>query len=278
MDSFRERWPETYGCLLVKKQSVEQKFIITLYICAKIRYADVDKWKGFHIMTLTTEQLAKYIDHTNLKADATEADIKQTCDEAKKFNTASVCVNSYWIPFVTEQLKGTDVNPIAVVGFPLGAMATESEIFEATTAIDQGAEEIDMVLNVGELKGGNDEKVLADIQGLADAVHAKGKILKVILENALLTKDEIVRACQLSEKAGADFVKTSTGFSTSGAKVEDVKLMRETVGDRLGVKASGGIHSREEALAMIDAGASRMGVSATVAILTGDDSHAKAGY
>ncbi|HIW71120.1 MAG TPA: deoxyribose-phosphate aldolase [Candidatus Levilactobacillus faecigallinarum] len=229
-------------------------------------------------MTLTTEQLAKYIDHTNLKADATEASIKETCDEAKQFNTASVCVNSYWIPFVTEQLKDSDVNPIAVVGFPLGAMATESEIFEAVTAIDQGAEEIDMVINVGELKAGNDDKVLADIAGLADAVHAKGKILKVILETALLNNEEIVRACQLSEKANADFVKTSTGFSTAGAKLDDVKLMRETVGDRLGVKASGGIHTKDEALAMIDAGASRLGVSATVAILTGKAAAKSAGY
>ncbi|AKP65401.1 deoxyribose-phosphate aldolase [Levilactobacillus koreensis JCM 16448] len=229
-------------------------------------------------MTLTTEQLAKYMDHTNLKADATEASIKQTCDEAAKFNTASVCVNSYWIPFVAEQLKSTTVNPIAVVGFPLGAMATASEVFEAEKAIDDGAEEIDMVINVGELKSGNNDVVEADIKALATAVHAKGKLLKVILETCLLTKDEIVRGCQLSEKAGADFVKTSTGFSTAGAKLEDVKLMRETVGDRLGVKASGGIHSREEALAMIDAGASRLGVSATVAILTGDAASAKAGY
>lgn len=234
--------------------------------------------RGFKLMTLTTEQLAKYIDHTNLKADATEASIRQTCEEAKQFNTASVCVNSYWIPFVAEQLKDSTVNPIAVVGFPLGAMATESEIFEATTAIDQGAEEIDMVLNVGEMKSGNFEVVEEDIKGLANAVHAKGKLLKVILETCLLTKDEIVKACQLSEKAGADFVKTSTGFSTAGAKLDDVKLMRETVGDRLGVKASGGIHSKEEALAMIDAGASRLGVSATVAILTGKPAAKKAGY
>jgi len=154
--------------------------------------------RGFIIMTLTTAQLAKYMDHTNLKADATEASIKETCDEAKQFDTASVCVNSYWIPFVAEQLKDSDVNPIAVVGFPLGAMSTESEIFEAVTAINEGAEEIDMVINVGELKSGNDDKVLKDIEELADAVHTKGKILKVILETCLLTKDEIVRACQLS--------------------------------------------------------------------------------
>lgn len=218
------------------------------------------------------------MDHTNLKADATEASIKQTCDEAKQFNTASVCVNSYWIPFVTEQLKDSDVNPIAVVGFPLGAMATASEVFEAQTAIDQGAEEIDMVINVGELKAGNESVVKNDIQALADAVHAKGKLLKVILETCLLTDDEIVLGCQLSEQAGADFVKTSTGFSTAGAKIADVKLMRQTVGDRLGVKASGGIHSKAEALAMIDAGASRLGVSATVAILTDQTADQTASY
>lgn len=229
-------------------------------------------------MTLTTQALAKYMDHTNLKADATEASIKQTCDEAKQFNTASVCVNSYWIPFVTEQLKDSDVNPIAVVGFPLGAMATASEVFEAQTAIDQGAEEIDMVINVGELKAGNESVVKGDIQALAEAVHAKGKLLKVILETCLLTDNEIVLGCQLSEQAGADFVKTSTGFSTAGAKVADVKLMRQTVGDRLGVKASGGIHSKAEALAMIDAGASRLGVSATVAILTDQTVDQNAGY
>lgn len=229
-------------------------------------------------MTLTTQALAKYMDHTNLKADATEASIKQTCDEAKQFNTASVCVNSYWIPFVTEQLKDSDVNPIAVVGFPLGAMATASEVFEAQTAIDQGAEEIDMVINIGELKAGNESVVKSDIQALADAVHAKGKLLKVILETCLLTDDEILLGCQLSEQAGADFVKTSTGFSTAGAKIADVKLMRQTVGDRLGVKASGGIHSKAEALAMIDAGASRLGVSATVAILTDQTADQNAGY
>ncbi|KRL94231.1 deoxyribose-phosphate aldolase [Levilactobacillus hammesii] len=229
-------------------------------------------------MTLTTAQLAKYMDHTNLKADATEASIKQTCDEAKQFDTASVCVNSYWIPFVAEQLKDSDVNPIAVVGFPLGAMATDSEVFEANKAIDDGAEEIDMVINVGELKSGNNDKVGKDILALAEAVHTKGKLLKVILETCLLNNEEIIRACKLSEQAGADFVKTSTGFSTAGAKIDDVKLMRETVGDRLGVKASGGIHSKDEALAMIDAGASRLGVSATVAILTGEATGTKSGY
>jgi deoxyribose-phosphate aldolase len=222
------------------------------------------------IMTknLTTAQLAKYLDHTNLKPDATAESIKQTCQEAIEYNTASVCVNSHWIPLVAEELKNSSVNPITVVGFPLGATNTETKVYEAITAIDQGAEEVDMVLNVGELLGGNDDFVTADIQKVAEAVHAKGKLLKVILETSYLTNDQIVSGCQDAEKAGADYVKTSTGFSSAGAKLDDVALMRKTVGDRLGVKASGGIHSREEALAMIDAGASRLGVSATVKILS----------
>lgn len=228
-------------------------------------------------MKLTIEQLAKYIDHTNLKAEATKADIQKTCEEAAKYNTASVCVNSYWIPFVAEQLKGTTVNPIAVVGFPLGAMSTNAKVYEANDAIDAGAEEIDMVINIGELRGGNTEVVLADIKALSKAVHAKNKLLKVIIETVLLNKDEIKLASKLTVEGEADFVKTSTGFSTSGAKLEDVKIMRETVGPDFGVKASGGVHSYEEAIEMIEAGATRLGVSATVAILTGSKDTSK-GY
>ncbi|WP_249778454.1 deoxyribose-phosphate aldolase [Lentilactobacillus dabitei] len=226
--------------------------------------------RGYITVTtdLTTAQLAKYLDHTNLKPDATEESIRETCQEAVKYNTASVCVNSHWIPLVAEELKDSTVNPITVVGFPLGATNTETKVYEAITAIDQGAEEIDMVLNVGELIGGNDKFVTEDIQKVAEAVHTKGKLLKVILETSYLNNDQIVIGCQDSETASADYVKTSTGFSSAGAKLDDVALMRKTVGDRLGVKASGGIHSREEALAMIDAGASRLGVSATVKILS----------
>ncbi len=220
------------------------------------------------IMTLTNEELAKYLDHTNLKPDATREDIIKTCEEAAKYNTASVCVNSHWIPLVAEQLQNTDVNPITVVGFPLGETNTETKVFEAQTAIDDGAEEVDMVLNIGELIGGNTKFVTEDIKAVADAVHEKGKLLKVILETSYLNNDQIVAGSKASETAGADYVKTSTGFSSAGAKLDDVKLMRQTVGDRLGVKASGGIHSKEEALAMIDAGASRLGVSATVKILS----------
>lgn len=217
---------------------------------------------------LSNAQLAKYLDHTNLKPDATEASIRQTCEEAIKYNTASVCINSHWIPLAAELLKDTTVNPITVVGFPLGATNTETKVYEAITAIDDGAEEIDMVLNVGELIGGNLDYVTADIQAVAEAVHAKNKMLKVIFETSLLNDDQIINACHASEKAGADYVKTSTGFSSEGATLHNVELMRKTVGSKLGVKASGGIHSRDEALAMIDAGASRLGVSATVKILS----------
>ncbi|AEB73926.1 deoxyribose-phosphate aldolase [Lentilactobacillus buchneri] len=217
---------------------------------------------------ITTAQLAKYLDHTNLKPEATEASIRQTCEEAIKYNTASVCINSHWIPLAAELLKDTTVNPITVVGFPLGATNTETKVYEAITAIDDGAEEIDMVLNVGELIGGNLDYVTADIQAVAEAVHAKHKMLKVIFETSLLNDEQIVNACHASEAAGADYVKTSTGFSSEGATLHNVALMRKTVGNKLGVKASGGIHSREEALAMIEAGASRLGVSATVKILS----------
>ncbi|PAK60444.1 deoxyribose-phosphate aldolase [Lentilactobacillus kefiri] len=217
---------------------------------------------------LTTAQLAKYLDHTNLKPDATEASIRQTCEEAIKYNTASVCINSHWIPLAAELLKDTTVKPITVVGFPLGATNTETKVYEAITAIDDGAEEIDMVLNVGELIGDNLDYVTADIQAVAEAVHAKNKMLKVIFETSFLNDDQIVKACHASENAGADYVKTSTGFSSEGATLHNVELMRKTVGSKLGVKASGGIHSREEALAMIGAGASRLGVSATTKILS----------
>ncbi|MGF7437302.1 deoxyribose-phosphate aldolase [Lentilactobacillus senioris] len=218
-------------------------------------------------MKLTTAELAKYLDHTNLKPNATEEEIIQTCREALEYNTASVCVNSYWMPLVTKELEGSTVNPITVVGFPLGATNTATKVYEANTSIDEGAEEVDMVINIGELLAGHDENVTADIKAVAEAVHAKGKLLKVILETSYLNEDQVVRACKASEAAGADYVKTSTGFSSEGATLANVSLMRATVGDRLGVKASGGIHSRKEAIDMIEAGASRLGVSATVKIL-----------
>ncbi|KFI46793.1 deoxyribose-phosphate aldolase [Bifidobacterium bohemicum] len=213
--------------------------------------------------------LSKYIDHTYLKADATKDDIIRICNEAKQYNTASVCVNAYWAALVSGQLAGTDIKTCCVVGFPLGATSTASKAFEARQAIKDGAEEIDMVINIGELLAGEDGNVEADIKAVADTVHASDKLLKVIIETSFLDHDQKVRACELSEKAGADFVKTSTGFSSAGAKADDVALMRQTVGDRLGVKASGGIHSYDEAMEMIDAGADRLGVSATIEILEG---------
>jgi deoxyribose-phosphate aldolase len=207
------------------------------------------------------------MDHTMLKPEATAEMIDKTVAEARKYNTASVCINPYWVKRVHEGLAGTDINTCTVIGFPLGATSTASKVFETKQAIEDGADEIDMVINIGELKGGHDQAVEDDIRAVAEATHEKGKLLKVIIENCLLTDDEKKRACELTVKGGADFVKTSTGFSTSGAKVEDVKLMRETVGPDFKIKAAGGIHSLAEAYGMIEAGANRLGVSASVQIL-----------
>ncbi|GAA3619312.1 deoxyribose-phosphate aldolase [Secundilactobacillus similis] len=215
-------------------------------------------------------KLAKYIDHTILNADATQADVDKVIEEAIKYDFASVCINPYWVSRTAAALKDSTVNTCTVIGFPLGATSTASKVFEAQQAIKDGADELDMVINIGELKAKHNDAVEADIKALADAIHAEGKLLKVIIETSLLTDEEKVRACELSEKAGADFVKTSTGFSTAGAKVPDVALMRKTVGDRLGVKASGGVHSKAEAEAMIEAGATRIGASASVKIVTED--------
>ena len=205
-------------------------------------------------------ELNKYIDHTLLKADATSADIKKICDEAVKYDFKSVCVNSCYTSLVKKPLENSSVLVCTVVGFPLGAMSIKSKDFEAKTAVEDGADEIDMVINIGKLKEQDYDYVEKDIQAVRDAT--KGKVLKVIIETCLLT-DEI------SVKCGADFVKTSTGFSTGGAKVEDVKLMKDTVGDKAMVKASGGIHSREEALSMIENGADRIGASSGIKIVEG---------
>ena len=199
---------------------------------------------------------SKYFDHTILKAEATEAQVAKICDEALANDFASVCVNQYYTRFVAEKLKGSDVKVCTVVGFPLGMSDTGVKAFETKAAIEDGAQEIDMVINVGALKDKKYDYVKNDIH-----------VLKVIIETCLLTDEEKVKACELAKEAGADFVKTSTGFSTGGAKAEDVALMRKTVGDDMGVKASGGIHTAEEAQAMIDAGASRLGTSATLAII-----------
>ena len=216
--------------------------------------------------------IASYIDHTMLAPQATVSQIRKLCEEAVKYHFASVCVNSCHVALCAELLKGTGVNVCTVVGFPLGAMSTKAKAFEAECAVADGAVEIDMVINVGALKDENWTFVEDDIRAVKKACG--GKLLKVILETCLLTDDEIVRACQLSEAAGADYVKTSTGFSKGGATAEAVSRMRKTVGDRLGVKASGGIRDRESALKMIEAGASRLGCSAGVKIMEGEVSDA----
>lgn len=218
-------------------------------------------------MNLTQSQLAKYMDHTLLKADATLDGIDRVVAEAKQFGCASVCVNPFWVPYVARLLDGSGVATCTVVGFPLGASSTASKVFETTDAIANGADEIDMVINIGELKAGHAELVREDIRAVAEATHAGGKLLKVIIECCLLTDDEKRLACLLCAEAGADFVKTSTGFSTDGATVADVTLMRECVGPDFGVKAAGGIRTLADAYAMIEAGASRLGVSAAASIL-----------
>ena len=207
----------------------------------------------------------KYIDHTLLKADATRKDIEKLCAEAKQYDFASVCVNTYWVPLCASELKDSDVSVCCVVGFPLGAMSTQAKAFETRQAVKDGADEIDMVINIGELKNGNDEAVLHDIEAVVQA--AEGAVVKVILENCLLEKEEIVRACKLCMEAKADFVKTSTGFSTGGAVLEDVRLMKETVAGKFKVKAAGGIRSKADMDAMIEAGADRIGTSAGISLL-----------
>ncbi|MBR0367582.1 MAG: deoxyribose-phosphate aldolase [Clostridia bacterium] len=212
------------------------------------------------------KQLAKYIDHTILKPDATAAQVKKLCDEAKQYGFASVCVNPSRIALAATELAGTDVTPCCVVGFPLGAIPSESKAAEAAVAVKNGAREIDMVIDIGRAKDGDWDYVQADIEAVKAACGSAK--LKVIIETCLLTDDEKVKACLAAKRANADFVKTSTGFSKAGAVASDVKLMRETVGPDMGVKASGGIHNRAEAEAMIAAGASRIGASSGIAIVT----------
>ncbi|MGG2092551.1 deoxyribose-phosphate aldolase [Bacillus sp. S13(2024)] len=221
--------------------------------------------------------IAKLIDHTVLKPDTTKADVMKVLEEAKKYNFASVCINPTWVKLAAEELAGYDVDVCTVIGFPLGANTTETKVFETNDVIAKGATEVDMVINVGALKDGDNEFVENDIREVVQA--AKGKALvKVIIETCLLTDEEKVRACELSVKAGADFVKTSTGFSTGGATAEDIALMRKTVGENVGVKASGGVRTREDAEKMIEAGASRIGASASVAIVLNDKEGASDNY
>lgn len=213
-------------------------------------------------------KLAKYIDHTLLKADASKEAILKLCQEAREHQFASVCVNPAWVALSAEQLAGSDVLVCTVIGFPLGASTTATKVYETKDAIQNGAQEIDMVINIGAIKSGNWELVKSDIAAVVDAAHPQA-IVKVILETGALTDEEKVKACQLSKEAGADFVKTSTGFGPGGATVEDITLMRKTVGPEMGVKASGGVRDYEAVMAMIEAGATRIGASAGIAIVTG---------
>ena len=212
-------------------------------------------------------KLNKYIDHTLLKQDATVEQINRLLSEAKDYDFASVCVNPCWVAHAKSGLENTDVKVCTVVGFPLGATTSAVKAFETKEAIQNGADEIDMVINVGALKSGNVDLVESDIRAVVEA--SGDKLVKVIIEACLLTDEEKVQACQLAQKAGADFVKTSTGFSTGGATLPDVKLMRQTVGPDMGVKAAGGARSYADAVAFVEAGATRIGTSSGVAILKG---------
>ncbi|MFD7523751.1 deoxyribose-phosphate aldolase [Paenibacillus chitinolyticus] len=215
--------------------------------------------------------IAGMIDHTLLRADATKAEITKLTEEAKKYEFASVCVNPTWVAYAAEQLSGSPVKVCTVIGFPLGATTSAVKAFEVKDAIANGAGEVDMVINIGALKAGDDTLVESDIKAVVDAAAGKA-LVKVIIETSLLTDEEKVRASELSVKAGADFVKTSTGFSTGGATPADVALMRKTVGPDVGVKASGGVRSLEDMNAMIEAGATRIGASSGVKIMEGGQS------
>lgn len=216
-------------------------------------------------MGLNKESLAKMIDHTILKADATKGQVTEICNEALEYKFASVCINPSWVKLASEILKGSLVKVCTVIGFPLGATSTNAKKFETKQAIKDGATEIDMVINIGRLKERDLEYVLEDIKAVVDVCMNKA-LTKVIIETCLLSNEEKVIACKIAKKAGADFVKTSTGFSSGGATKEDIKLMRDTVGQQMGVKASGGIRTLKDALTMIENGATRIGASASIAI------------
>ena len=208
---------------------------------------------------------SKYIDHTLLKPDSTEKEILNIIEEAKTYDFASVCINPSWVKLAHKQLKDSNVNVCVVIGFPLGATSIASKVYETKVAIEDGADEVDMVIAIGQLKSGNEDYVREEIKNVVEA--SGNKLVKVIIETCLLTDEEKVRACILAKEAGANYVKTSTGFSKGGATAHDVKLMRETVGDDMGVKASGGIHTKEEMLDMIKNGASRIGASCGIELI-----------
>ncbi|WP_052256436.1 deoxyribose-phosphate aldolase [Salinicoccus sp. YB14-2] len=213
-------------------------------------------------------KVSKYIDHTLLKPAVTQDEIFELCQEAKEYDFFSVCINPAWVQTASDLLKDSDVKVCTVIGFPLGATTSEVKAFETMNAIQNGADEVDMVINIGALKSGNEDLVFNDIKAVCDAAGTDA-LVKVIIESALLDSDEIVKASELSKKAGADFVKTSTGFNGAGASVEAVTLMRMTVGEEMGVKASGGVRSAEDAMKMIESGATRIGASSGIEIVTG---------
>lgn len=212
--------------------------------------------------------LNHYIDHTLLKPEATEQDVDRVVKEAIEHHFYSVMINPYWVSHVHSLLTNTNVKTATVIGFPLGANTTNIKIAETDQAIKDGADEVDMVMNIGEFKGGNYKAVQNDIESVVTAAHKQNTLIKVIIETALLTDDEIAKASEIVANAGADFVKTSTGFSTSGAKAHDVAIMKHTVGDRIEVKAAGGIHSAQDVENMINAGATRLGTSASIEIIS----------
>ena len=219
--------------------------------------------------TLTPAELAAYIDHTLLKPEASREQGLQGAAEAREHGFASVCINPVWVSTVAEALSGSPVKTCTVVGFALGATTTATKVFEASNALDNGADEVDMVIDIAAALAGDKDKLVTEIRALAEVTHAKGGLLKVIIETSLLEQDAKVLACEAAKEAGADFVKTSTGFNGGGATAEDVALMRATVGPEMGVKASGGVRSAEDALAMIAAGATRIGASSGIAIVRG---------
>lgn len=218
------------------------------------------------------EELAAMIDHTILAPNASETDVRRLCSEAREYGFASVCANPVWAPVLAEELKGSSALACVVVGFPFGASATEVKAFEASTAVAAGAQEVDMVINIASAIAEDRAALVSDISAVAKACHDGGAKLKVIIETSELTRDQKVLACEAAQEAGADFVKTSTGYSSAGATVEDIQLMRQTVGPDMGVKASGGVRTRDQAIAMIEAGATRIGASKGISIIgAGED-------
>lgn len=253
---------------MMDEEKVIEKIVQEVLSRMGTKEAPAPQARGSGATRLAPADLAAYIDHTLLKPEATEEQVDVLCDEAAKHRFYSVCVNASWVERCVRRLGGTGVKVCAVVGFPLGAMASRVKAFEARTAVSHGAAEIDMVMNIGALKAGDLKTVREDMLAVRRACRA-GIVLKVIIEACLLTDAEKVLACQIAKDAEADFVKTSTGFSKTGATVADVALMRRTVGPAMGVKAAGGIRSFEDALAMLDAGATRLGTSQGVSLVSG---------